>query len=211
MSDTLTAEIKLIGLTGPMAAGKNAAADILREKGFVILDADVMAHGVLDAIKDRIIHLFSEDARRLDLELTDSRENLNRKNLGRIVFQNPEKLSLLESLVHPAVNAEAEKHITENPGQSFVINAALLHKMPLIKQCNLILYIDAPALIRLIRVRKRDKLAFKHIAERFSAQKEIFTKCKNRNADIYRVGNSGTKKRLKKKIEAVLRVYTKKG
>ena len=165
-----------------MAAGKNAAADILREKGFVILDADVMAHG-----------------------------KLNRKNLGRIVFQDPEKLSLLESVIHPALNAETEKLITENPEQRFVINAALLHKMPLIKRCNLVLYIDAPALIRFIRVRKRDKLPFKRIAERFSAQKEIFAKCKNQNADIYRVGNSGTKKRLKNKIEAVLRVHTEKG
>ena len=211
MTDTLTDKIKLIGLTGPMAAGKNAAADILREKGFVILDADVMAHGVLEAKADRIIKLFTQDARRHGLELTDSRGKLNRKNLGGIVFQNPEKLSLLESVIHPALNAEAEKLIAENPDRKFVINAALLHKMPLIKRCNLVLYIDAPALIRFIRVRKRDKLPFKRIAERFSAQKEIFTKCKNQNADIYRVRNCGTKERLQAKIEAVLQLSVHKG
>ena len=211
MSDRLTDKIKLIGLTGPMAAGKNAAADILREKGFVILDADVMAHGVLEAKADQIMKLFAQDARSRGLELTDGRGKLNRKNLGCIVFQNPEKLALLESVIHPALNAEAEKLIAENPDRKFVINAALLHKMPLIKRCNLVLYIDAPALIRFIRVRKRDKLPFKRIAERFSAQKEIFAKCKNQNADIYRVGNSGTKKRLKNKIKAVLRVHTEKG
>ena len=211
MSDRLTDKTKLIGLTGPMAAGKNAAADILREKGFVILDADVMAHGVLEAKADQVMKLFAQDARSRGLELTDSRGKLNRKNLGRIVFQDPEKLSLLESIIHPALNAETGKLIAENPDRSFVINAALLHKMPLIKRCNLVLYIDAPALIRFIRVRKRDKLPFKRIAERFSAQKEIFTKCKNQNADIYIVGNSGTKKRLKNKIEAVLRVHTQKG
>lgn len=194
-----------------MAAGKNAAADILREKGFVILDADIMAHGVLEAKADQIISLFTPDAQSRGLKLTGSQGKLDRKVLGGIVFQNPEKLALLESVIHPALNAEMEHLIAENPGKKFVVNAALLHKMPLIKRCSLVLYIDAPALIRFIRVRRRDNLPFKRIAERFSAQKEIFTKCKNRNADIYRVGNSGTKRRLKNKIEDVLRVYTEKG
>ena len=160
---------------------------------------------------DKIIELFAEDARKRGQKLTDSQGKLNRKILGSIVFQNSEKLALLESVIHPALHAETEKRIAENPEQSFVINAALLHKMPLIRQCNLVLYIDAPCFIRFIRVLKRDKLPFKRIAERFYAQRKIFTKCKNQNADIYRVGNWGTKKRLKDKIEAVLRVHTQKG
>ena len=198
----------IIGLTGPMSAGKNAAADILHKKGFTVLDADIIAHGVLERLTADIVRLFYEDARRLNIALTDETGMLDRKKLAFIVFKDAQKLSLLENLIHPHVNAEIEKQIADFPEQSFVINAALLHKTPVIKRCDFILYIDAPIVIRLLRARKRDGLPLKRIAERFLAQRQIFAKCKKQNADIYRVGNSSSKERLENNLEAVLQSLT---
>lgn len=80
-----------------MAAGKNAAADILREKGFVILDADVMAHGVLEAKADKIMKLFAQDARSRGLELTDSRENSTEKISAVLCFKIPKSSLYLKA------------------------------------------------------------------------------------------------------------------
>ena len=202
---------RLIGVTGPMAAGKNAAADILCAKGFTVLDADEIAHDVLNEQKDRICKLFAHDAQKALIPLIDGEGNILRKNLARIVFRDPQKLALLENLIHPAVNDIIEKRIAASSSESFVVNAALLYNIKVIKKCDCILYIDAPFFIRFMRVKKRDKLNALRIIERFFAQRQIFAKCKNQNADIYRVRNCGTKERLQAKIEAVLQLSVHKG
>ncbi|MFC2420463.1 MAG: dephospho-CoA kinase [Treponema maltophilum] len=120
---------RLIGVTGPMAAGKNVAADILRAQGFTVLDADKIAHDVLDEQKDRICKLFAHDAQKTLIPLVDGEGNILRKNLARIVFRDPQKLALLENLIHPAVNDIIEKRITASPSESFVVNAALLYNI----------------------------------------------------------------------------------
>ena len=71
---------RLIGVTGPMAAGKNAAADILCTKGFTVLDADEIAHNVLDEQKERICELFAHDAQKALIPLMDDEGNILRKN-----------------------------------------------------------------------------------------------------------------------------------
>ncbi|MGI5173698.1 dephospho-CoA kinase [Treponema sp. OMZ 840] len=201
----------IIGLTGPIAAGKNVAADILESKGFKILDADRIAHEILDSHKKQIIALFENDAQEAGIGLTHTDGSIHRKHLGQIVFHDRQKLIKLEHFVHPLVEAEIRKAVAEKPDTSFIVNAALLYKIPIVRDCDCILYISAPFFIRFMRVKKRDNLHFKYIIERFYAQRQIFTKCKKQNADIYRVGNCGTKKRLQEKIEAVLQSSIYKG
>ena len=123
-----------------MAAGKNAAADILCAKGFTVLDADEIAHDVLNEQKDRICKLFAHDAQKALIPLIDGEGNILRKNLARIVFRDPQKLALLENLIHPAVNDIIEKRIAASSSESFVVNAALLYNIKVIKKCDCILH-----------------------------------------------------------------------
>ncbi|MEJ5189021.1 MAG: dephospho-CoA kinase, partial [Breznakiellaceae bacterium] len=108
----------LIGLTGPYCAGKNYVARILEKRGLLVLDVDRLGHRALDQEKERIVHLFGP-------AILDATGMLNRKELGRIVFGDPEKLRTLEAIVHPRANALTLEWIEQHREHPLVINAAL--------------------------------------------------------------------------------------
>jgi dephospho-CoA kinase len=90
----------LIGLIGPIGAGKSTVAGWLADRGVVIIDADrltreLMAPGTL--VTAAVFARFGERFRLLD-------GSLDRRELGRLVFADPASLAALESIVHPAIN-----------------------------------------------------------------------------------------------------------
>lgn len=89
--------MKIIGLTGGIASGKNFIADIFKQKGAMVFDADAQVHAILNADEDAISRIkayFPES-------ITDHK--IDRKKLGQIVFSNTEKLQILEHILHPKV------------------------------------------------------------------------------------------------------------
>ena len=92
----------IIGLTGNIACGKSTVVAMLRELGAAVCDADAVVHQVQaphGIAYQPIVDAFGAEI------LVDQMfgQPINRPALGRIVFADPEKLRLLESLVHPAV------------------------------------------------------------------------------------------------------------
>ena len=62
----------LIGLAGQSCAGKNVVADVLKEKGFYVIDADVVAHMVLDALQTEVLQRFLPHAEARGIRLQSS-------------------------------------------------------------------------------------------------------------------------------------------
>lgn len=92
-----------IGLTGGIATGKSTVSGILRKLGYAVIDADELAKAVVQPGTEahaEIVLAFGREA-------IDSRGELNRQKIGEIVFADPAKLSLLESIIHPRVRALA--------------------------------------------------------------------------------------------------------
>jgi dephospho-CoA kinase len=90
------------GLTGGIASGKSTVADMLRECGFPVLEADRMAHELIEpggAAYDEVVERFGTDILERD-------GRIDRKRLGALVFENREKLKELNSVVHPMVEQE---------------------------------------------------------------------------------------------------------
>lgn len=195
----------VICLTGPMAAGKNAASDILKEKGFACCDADELAHEALKKVTPLVIKKFLPLALEKNILLTDSKDQIIRRNLGKLIFGNKELLEEHEKIIFPEINRLIEEFDKKNQDKDIVINAAVLYKVDFIKKCNAVLYIDCPFIKRLLRVKKRDGLSFMLILKRFYSQKNLFAKYKISNADIRRVRNTGTILNLKKKIDLFLK------
>ncbi len=95
----------LIGLTGNIATGKSSVARILQEWGACVVDADGLAHRLMEpgtGVWQQIVETFGQDILGAD-------DRIDRSRLGALVFSDPEALGRLEGIVHPAVLAETER------------------------------------------------------------------------------------------------------
>ena len=89
----------MLGITGGIACGKTEVGRILGEMGFRLCDADHVAHTLMgrnSAVFNKVVDLFGEQI------LTEEGE-ISRPVLGKIVFEDSQRLELLNTLVHPAV------------------------------------------------------------------------------------------------------------
>ena len=91
-----------LGLTGGIASGKSAVAAMLRELGFAVLDADSLAHKLIEPGQPA----YEEVLREFGSAITDGQGRVDRAKLGALVFANRAKLDRLNAIVHPRV-AEA--------------------------------------------------------------------------------------------------------
>lgn len=194
----------ILCVTGPMAAGKNAASSILEKKGFACVDADLLVHQAVENAKEEILASFGSLADEKGLPLLTENGHINRRNLGALIFQSPELIKKQEDIVYPILNGLFEDFMEENKGRNLVINATVLYKVPLIKKVDSVLFIDAPLLQRLFRAKRRDGMSLKLILQRFKAQRNLFAKYKKSVADTVRVGNTGSMKKLEWKIDKFL-------
>lgn len=192
-----------------MAAGKNAASDILEKKGFVSIDADKVVHQILleRDFQEKVIATFKKFADEKKIELRNEDGTLNRRNLGALIFADKKLLALQESLVLPEVDKRLCEFIDSNSEKNVILNATVLYKIPCVKKCDLIIFIDAPILLRLKRARKRDGISILQILQRFWFQRNLFSKYKKSNADTYRIENSKNLKNLEEKLEKLMRHF----
>ncbi len=88
-----------MGLTGGIASGKSAVAAMLREMGFPVLEADVVAHKLLEPgqeVHDEVLREFGAGVAHAD-------GRIDRARLGALVFADPVKLAKLNGITHPRV------------------------------------------------------------------------------------------------------------
>lgn len=189
-----------------MAAGKNAASDILSRRGFACVDADVLVHQLLaePRIQERVLAEFGAAAKERGISLANADGSLNRRALGALLFADKALLARQEALLHPEVDALISAFVAAQADANIVLNATVLYKTASMRLCNAVIFIDAPLLTRFFRARRRDGMKAAHILARFWQQRNLFAKYKNANADIHKVSNTGDLRALEKKLDAVL-------
>ena len=87
------------GLTGGIASGKSTVAAMLREFGFQVLDADTLAHQLIEPEQPA----YNEVVQQFGREILDPDRRINRGKLGALVFADRSKLAALNAIVHPRV------------------------------------------------------------------------------------------------------------
>lgn len=189
------------GLAGKYGAGKNLAAGVFAERGFLVLDVDALGHRALELRKTEIVERFGAD-------VIGPSGAVDRKELGRIVFSSDLERRALESIVHPAMREMIAKTIRSEPGRNICINAALLFPMGLAELCDFVVWVKAPFLSRLRWAIARDRLSLREALKRFLSQRNLRPQHSSRAVDIYTVQNSGTRERLREDIRELL---TRKG
>ncbi len=147
-----------IGITGPIGAGKSFVSQKLRNRGFMVLDADQTVHQLYRDEKK-----LREDLSRNFGEGVLTPEGVERKVLGGLVFINPEARERLEGLVYPYLEEKVknffDRAAMEGASAAF-LEAALLSKVPSVLEIlDEVWIVTAPAEVRLSRLVNERHLA----------------------------------------------------
>ncbi len=144
---------KIIGLTGGIGSGKSTVANLFMSKGVPVYIADTEAKKLMESrnIITKITNYFGNDI------LVNSK--IDRPKLAKLVFNNPEKLSELNNIVHPEVQKHFQNWLKNKKDFPFVIKeAAILFETGGNKQCDKVITVVAPQELRIQRVKERDKV-----------------------------------------------------
>ena len=158
----------VIGLTGGVGTGKSTVASILKEVGLPVIDADQIAHQLLrpgTEVYRQVLTAFGPDILRPDGEI-------DRRGLGKIVFNDPEKRRLLEEITHPAIKAQirAEVEGYKAKGQDVVLEVPLLFEAKMEEEVDEVWVVTASSQTQRQRIMARDGLTPAEAERRMQAQ-----------------------------------------
>ena len=149
----------ILGLTGSIGSGKTTIAKFFSERGFIVIDADMAGHEILENdefVKIEIINGFGDD-------ILDELGNIDRQKLGDIVFGNASMLEKLNNLVHPLI-IDAIK--------SSVRNYKRNNKHNILVEAPLLIETDAKELVEKIIVIKTSKEnIIKRLSDKYPIEK----------------------------------------
>ncbi len=194
----------VIGVTGPIGSGKSTVREHLARMGAEVLDADRLAHRFLEpeeASYRRIVEAFGPD-------VLDGAGRINRKALGRKVFDNQEDLDRLNAIVHPPLLAAIRERIRDfqdrEPEGLLAIDAALLFQWELEKDCDWVLWVDAPVEIRRERTVAAGRMDGAEFDRRDGLQQSLFDRVVE-DRRVVKLVNIDSEFRLKKTVEEILK------
>jgi dephospho-CoA kinase len=119
--------MKVIGLTGRIGSGKSTVSKYLEKLGAVVIDADKVTHEVLSPKHEIGRSVIAEFGQRI----LNPDDEIDRKKLGEIVFNNPEALERLTEIMHPPMYEIVRKRIEEQHRQG--IKVVILEVIALIE------------------------------------------------------------------------------
>lgn len=191
----------VIGITGSIATGKSTVSKMIKELGYTVVDADIVARVVVEPGEEayqKIVEHFGE-------EILLANGEIDRKKLGDLVFQNKEKRLLLNSIVHPAVRNKMneEKELAFRRGEKVVfLDIPLLYESNLTYMVDkvLVVYVDQPT--QLERLMNRNHLTKEEALARITSQLSIEQKRERADAVI---DNRGTIEQTKTQLLSILK------
>jgi dephospho-CoA kinase len=162
----------VVGLTGGIASGKSTVAQMFREAGIPVICADELAHDAVRPGKPAL-----EDIRRaFGQEVLDDSGQLDRPAMARIVFRDPDRRSVLESIIHPRVAEEQHRRIAELEREGHavvVVDVPLLYESNWEKAFDLVVVVYVPRSSQEERLMVRDGLSVEDVRARLDAQMSI--------------------------------------
>ena len=184
----------ILGLTGNIGCGKSSLSTIFSERNIDIVDADIIARQIYDDEKllQKVYDTFGTDVK-------NDNGSLNRKALGRIVFNDYEKLIQLNKLTHPLIRQNVNDQIDEHKNKDkkiVILDAALLIESNYLNFVDKLLAVTCDEKIQIERIKKRDNCSNEEAISRIKSQ--MSQKEKIKYAD-YIIDNSGTIEDLRKK------------
>jgi len=164
-----------VAITGGIGSGKSLVCQVFKTLGIPIFNADDTSNQLVEnnlELKASIIELFGKEAY--------INGNYNRKFIGNIVFSNPEKLQLLNDLIHPLAIQAAKQWFQEQHAPYAIKEAAILFESNAQQDIDIVIGITAPEAVRIERVMQRTGYNKEEVIKRIALQmpdEEKMAKC----------------------------------
>ena len=191
---------KIIGLLGGIASGKSTVAELMAERGAVVVNADALAHEAL-----RNPGIIAQIQRRWGAGVLDAEGQVDRRKLADAVFGAEGEIDALNALVHPAVAEASLRQIaaaTRAGAPAVVLDAALLIEANMEEACDALVFVDASETKRRERARVHRGWDADEIRRREQRQAPLDDK---RRRAHYVVRNDGSLDDLRAQVQAVWR------
>lgn len=191
----------MVVLTGGIASGKTAVSDRFGARGVPVIDADVIAHQVVEPGQPALLELIEAFGK----EILDAHGALDRRRMREAVFADPALRSRLEGILHPAIRREAKRQIAALEGAPYCLFVVpLLAESGRHSWIDRVLVVDVPVADQVERVMARDGITATQAKEILAAQANR----KERLAladDV--IDNSGSLEQLNRRIESLHKKY----
>ncbi len=154
-----------VGLTGGIGSGKSTVARVFEVLGIPVYYADEATRQLMntdEALKKEIIKNFGEESY--------SEGQLNRPYIASIVFNNKEKLELLNALTHPATIRHANEWMQQQTAPYVIKEAALIFESGSAENLDYVIGVSAPKITRIQRVMERDHISSDEVQKRMDRQ-----------------------------------------
>lgn len=142
----------IVGLTGGIGSGKSTVSRFFRELGINVVDADIAAR----AIMEPGLPALAAVAEHFGAELLRPDGTLDRAQLRRIVFADPEQRRWLEQVTHPLIAEWIREQLLASPPPYAILETPLLFESQQKKHVQRKLVVDVPEEVQLARTMRRD-------------------------------------------------------
>jgi dephospho-CoA kinase len=188
--------VRILGLLGGIGSGKSAVASIFEGLGARTIDADAIAHRVIDApaMRRQLVRWWGPEVVR--------NGRVNRAAVARRAFASPAAARRLNRLLHPRIGRELNKEFSRarRRGGVVVVEAALLLETGTDRRCDVLVFVDAPRAVRLRRIGRRGWAA----GELRRREKAQWPLARKRARADYVIDNGGSKAATRKQVARIL-------
>ena len=195
----------VIGLTGGIGTGKSTVSRKLRERGYPVIDLDVISREVIEYPKviDELVRNFGSEILE-NQNNTSGKKSISRNKLRQTVFKEEKKVSVLNSIMHPPIVEEMRRQV-ENLKKNYktvFVEVQLLFEAKLEKEFDLTVLVYADKKTQLERVLKRDGRKEEEVQQIINAQMDMTEK---RRLSNYIIENNGDSEMLDLEIEKFIK------
>lgn len=194
----------VIGGTGSSGSGKSLLGKMLKSHGFCVINADETVHKIYNEDKSCI----KEIADRFGSEVVFQNGQINRNELGKIVFADKREKEALERIIFPRVLDVLEKMITKAGSKDVFLDAPTLFESGADRLCDFTIAVLAEENIRLERIKKRDGITETQAKLRLKAQPDDSFYIASADKLLY---NNGNEADFLKEAENLIRAIKEEG
>ncbi len=175
----------VIGITGGIASGKSHVVDVISKMGYEVIDSDKISYELSlkgNKVYNEIINTFGE-------EYVLSNGEIDRKKLGRLIFNSEKDKQKLNEISHPYIIQEIKKRLKESQGAIVFLDIPLLYEAKLEYLCDKIICVYLDKTKQIERLMARDGIDYEYALKKINSQIDLQIKAKQSDYIINSYGS----------------------